>query len=64
MTTSQDPTDGSRTATASYRAARDQLLVLRGDQAQAVEEFRSPDVAATRDRPVGGGGYGTPAGVA
>lgn len=31
-------------ATAAYRAARDQLLALRGDHDRAVEEFRYPDV--------------------
>jgi acetyl-CoA synthetase len=31
------------TATESYRAARDTLLELRGDHAQAVREFRRPD---------------------
>lgn len=31
-------------ATAAYRAARDQLLALRGEHDRAVEEFRYPDV--------------------
>src|SRR5574340_115065 len=31
-------------STAAYRAARDQLLSLRGDHEQAVREFRWPDV--------------------
>ncbi len=34
-------------ATIAYRAARDQLLQLRGDQARAVREFRYPDVGDT-----------------
>jgi acetyl-CoA synthetase len=32
------------TVTDAYRAARDQLLMLRGEQQRAVEEFRWPDV--------------------
>lgn len=41
QTTAESP------ATVAYRAARDQLLELRGDQARAVREFRYPDVGDT-----------------
>lgn len=37
----------SRSATEIYRAARDQLIALKGDHARAVEEFRFPDVGPT-----------------
>src|SRR5262245_2130550 len=37
-------TSSRTTSTAAFRAARDQLLALRGDHERAVEEFRFPDV--------------------
>ncbi len=41
---SDDATTGTLNPTAAYRAARDQLLELRGDHARAVREFTFPDV--------------------
>ena len=42
--TATGPTTGTTDPTAAYRAARDQLVELRGDHARAVQEFTFPDV--------------------
>src|SRR3546814_3294667 len=48
---SSEPTGGAASTpgapTVAYRAARDQLLALRGDHARALAEFAWPDVGGT-----------------
>src|SRR3546814_16215999 len=48
---SSEPTGGAASTTGAptvaYRAARDQLLALRGDHARALAEFAWPDVGGT-----------------
>ncbi|HEU5144759.1 MAG TPA: AMP-binding protein [Dermatophilaceae bacterium] len=44
MTSTASQTSPQSSATESFRAARDQVLALRGDHARAVEEFRFPEL--------------------